>query len=66
MELYLVLWNGHEMMRLVNTKTAGKTYLALMTGNAYILQRQQKIYLPDFVVVIGEKVFLSERDNQHH
>ena len=57
---------GHEIMRLVNTKTAGKTYLDLMTGNAYILQRQQKIYLPGFVVVIGEKVFLSERDNQHH
>ena len=53
-------------MRLVHTKTAGKTYLDLMTGNAYILQLQQKIYLPSLVVVIGEKVVFNEPDNQHH
>ena len=53
-------------MRLVNTKTAGKTYLDLMTENAYILQLQQKIYLPGLVLVIGEEVVLNEPDNQHH
>ena len=57
---------GHEVMRLVNTKTARKTYLDLMTGDAYILQLQQKIYFPSLVVVIGEKVVLGEPDNQYH
>ena len=52
-------------MRLVNTKTAGKTYLDLMTKNAYIWRLQHKIYLPSLVLVIGEKVVLSEPDNQH-
>ena len=47
-----ILSYGHEMMRLVNTKPAGKTYLDLMTGNAYILQLQQKTYLPSLVVVL--------------
>ena len=51
---------GHEVMRPVNTKTAGKTYLDLMTENAYILQLQQKIYLSGLVLVIGEKVVLNE------
>ena len=37
---------GHEEMMLVNMKTAGKTYLDLMTDNAYILQLQQKINFP--------------------
>ena len=37
-----------------------------MTENAYILQLQQKIYLPGLVVVIGEKVVLSEPGNPHH
>ena len=53
-------------MRLVNTKTARKIYLDLMTGNTHILQLQQKTYLPSLVVVKGEKVVLSEPDNQHH
>ena len=44
-----ILCYGHEVMRLVNTRTAGKTYLDLMTENAYILQLQQKIYLPGLV-----------------
>ena len=61
-----ILCYGHEVMRLVNTKTAGKTYLDLMTENAYILQLQQKIYLQGLVLVIGEKVVLNEPDNQHH
>ena len=61
-----ILCYGHEVMRVVNTKTAGKTYLAFMTENAYILQLQQKIYLPGLVVVIGEKVVLSKPGNPHH
>ena len=61
-----ILCYGHEVMRLVNTKTAGKTYFGLMTGNACILQLQRKMCLPSLIVVIGEKVVLSEPDNQHH
>ena len=61
-----ILCYGHKVMRFVNTKTAGKTYLDLVTENAFILQLQQKIYLPGLVVVIGEKVVLSEPDNQLH
>ena len=57
---------GHEVMRLMNTKTTGKTYLDLMTENAYILKLQQKIYLPGLVAVIRERVVLSEANNQHH
>ena len=58
---------GREVMRLVNTKTAGKTYLDLMTDNkGYILQLQQKINLPSLVFEIVEKAVLSEPDNQHH
>ena len=58
-----ILCYDHENIRLVNTKTAGKTYLDLMKGNAYILQLQQKVYLPSLVVVIGEEVVLSTTDN---
>ena len=49
-----MLWYGHEVMRLVNMKSAWKTFLDLMTD---ILQLQQKLYLPSLVLVIGKKWF---------
>ena len=36
--VYLVLGtNGHEAMKLVDMKTAGKTFLDLITDNAYLM-----------------------------
>ena len=59
-----ILCYGHEVMRAVNKKTAGKTNIDLMTDN--ILQLQQKNNFPRLIVVIGEKVVLNEPDNQHY
>ena len=58
-----ILYYGHEVMRLVDMKTAEKTFFDLMTDHTYYFTTLIKIYLLSLVAVTGEKVDLNERDN---